>query len=756
MRKIRLNSFGIMPIALLGIFVILTGQVFGQRNSNTGKRPDRGQNAPSARQQRPDSNAQRNRATQNRSVQQRQSAAQRPAPAARAPENRGRPQSQPSAGANRSADTNRQNVQRQSMRRAGSPPAGADKPGTVKRGTPAQSSRQAPAARAPENRGRPQGQPSAGAKRSADTNRQNVRRQSMHRAGSPPAGADKPGTVKRGIPAQSSRQAPAARAPENRGRIQGQTSAGANRSPDTNRQNVQRQSMHRAGSPPAGADKPGGVKRGDPITTRKPETKFEPPRNKPRVPAPHESNIGRNPREDRSTSDRQRGDIPGKGPQLYRNDGHRGDVKRNNPPDFGKRPIPTPPHGKGVPRPSDRGRDYLQDVRQRLAPPKGHSPHKAQTHVNRGLHVNRHTPMHKVDLHRISRGKSASSIKLAEQYRMIRHGDVARRMGLYKPYAPRPEFHRGLVSPHYHKNAFKYRYWGPSWYVGVHWYPRWDSWVRWSWGYSCDPYWDPRPIYCRPIVYQPARVWAYWATPVWEPLPVVAAGTWVDLPPAAVTDPRHDMQLVAVRFVDPGHPDEQLGPRYRVWFRNNGGRTINAPFDVMLFAGNDAQITAQLPQAGVRVTAIEPGEVQSVDIRLPIEVYEIERDEQGNPAPFSVLHVLVDAGNEIIETTEANNGASLAPADILPIDPAAFELDPDAAKSGSEVVLAGEGFGPQPGQVILIIDNKEIDAEILGWYDMGVRFVLPQIRAAGPIEAEVVVVRGDRAAANPLNIRILP
>lgn len=403
-----------------------------------------------------------------------------------------------------------------------------------------------------------------------------------------------------------------------------------------------------------------------------------------------------------------------------------------------------------------RNHSNLNNARKRLEPHKYPGQHRTPKNAHRGPNNKRHQPMHKGNLHRVTGGKSARSIKLAEQYRMNRHGDVARRMGLHNHHGPRPEFHRGWVSPNYQRNCFKRHYWGPSWFVGVHWYPRYDSWVRWSWGYNCNPYWDPRPIYCRPIVYAPAPVWVYWETPVWAPLPVVPGGTWVDLPRAAVSDPRHDLQLVAVRFVDPGHPDEKLGPRYRVWFRNNSGRPIDVPFDVMLFAGNDKKIADKLSQAGVRVASIEPGEVQSVDIRLPIEVYEVEQDAKGNPAPFSVLHVLVDAGDEIVEKTEANNGASLAPADILPIDPAAFELDPVKAKSGGEVVLAGEGFGPQPGQVILVIDGKEIDAQILGWYDMGVRFALPQIVATGPIEAEVIVVRGDRTAANPLEFTILP
>ena len=191
---------------------------------------------------------------------------------------------------------------------------------------------------------------------------------------------------------------------------------------------------------------------------------------------------------------------------------------------------------------------------------------------------------------------------------------------------------------------------------------------------------------------------------MWTPLPVVGCGTWVDLRPVVLAAAQTDLQLVAVRFVDPGHPEQRTGPRYRVWFRNNGRQPIVQPFNVMLFAGNDARLTAGLPQAGVRVTAIEAGDTQSVDIRLPVEVYTMGRDAQGNPAPFAMLHALVDAGRETPDVTRANNGARLAPAEILPVDPAAFELDPVAAQPGGEVTLgrrrfrAAAGTGPVAGR----------------------------------------------------------
>jgi hypothetical protein len=317
---------------------------------------------------------------------------------------------------------------------------------------------------------------------------------------------------------------------------------------------------------------------------------------------------------------------------------------------------------------------------------------------------------------------------------------------------PQPHVYRGPIAPKYTHDSFRHHYYGPKAYIGIQLYPRWSPWVEWSWGYRCRTIYDPRPIVCRPVVYRPVVTWVYWATPVWTPLPDYC-GTWTVMRPAEPVA-ADDLQLLAVRFIDPGHPDQRLGPRYRVWFRNNGAANINRPFDVMLFAANDERLSAELPRAGVRVAAVAAGAVQSVDIRLPFEVYSMNRDAAGNPAPFAVLHVLVDAANELPETDETNNGVQLSPGEILPIDPAAFDLRPETVKVGDEVDLAGEGFGPQPGRVLLIVAGAEIDAEIVGWYDLGVRFVVPA--AAAGAKAEVIVVREDGTAANPLRIAVLP
>ncbi len=385
------------------------------------------------------------------------------------------------------------------------------------------------------------------------------------------------------------------------------------------------------------------------------------------------------------------------------------------------------------------------------------------------------------DLDHLTAGQTAKKLQLADQYRMFQQGDVARRMNLQKHVAGlgsvnnaananrlhndmgvdrlrghHPDFYHGLISPAYTSHCRRYYYWGPTFFAGPCWYPMWRPWVEWSWYHRCHPLWDPRPVWCRPVIYDPCPQWVYREVPAWEPLPAVSCGTWVDLAPVVIAPTAYDLELVAVRFVDPGHPDENLGPRYRVWFRNNSSQPITQPFNVVLLASNGDRLAAELPQAGVRVTAIEAGDTQSVDIRLPVEVYAMNPNAPADQPPFTVLHVMVDADQEILETTRANNGAQLAPAEILPVDPAAFELEPTAAKAGDEVLLAGEGLGPQPGQVLLHVNGQEVEGEILGWYDLGVRWTVPKAAIAVPTMADVIVVRGDGAATNPLRIRITP
>lgn len=347
---------------------------------------------------------------------------------------------------------------------------------------------------------------------------------------------------------------------------------------------------------------------------------------------------------------------------------------------------------------------------------------------------------------------------LDKQFNLFVQGDITRQLNLNQQFIANGGWAKRPIGPVYNKYTaahFSAWYPGPAWYPSYCWTPNWSPWVSWSfWAYPSVIY-DPRPFICRPIYYyEPCPPIVYYQYPVWSPLPVVTCGTWVDVPVVSVPS-GYDAQLLAVRFVDPGHPEEHLGPRYRVWLRNNSLRPIQSPFNVTLVAANDDNLTAGLPQAGVTVTDMEPEAVISVDIRLPFDANRMNRTTSGQLVPFTTLHVLVDSHGELPEIDETNNGLAIARGEILPVDPAAFSTDSTTAPRGSLVSLAGEGFGPEPGQVVVIVGNQEYPAEIHGWYDLGVNFQMPNLPMQGVQTAQVLVIRGDGAASNPVTMEII-
>ncbi|MAG92690.1 MAG: hypothetical protein CMJ48_02915 [Planctomycetaceae bacterium] len=362
-------------------------------------------------------------------------------------------------------------------------------------------------------------------------------------------------------------------------------------------------------------------------------------------------------------------------------------------------------------------------------------------------------------LDRIAKSHVGSRLGLQKQFLAHRKGDAARRLSLIGNLKHRGGWHHrhqhGHVAHNFIDIHFSSSYCGPSWCPSYVWTPHWSPWVDWCWWDHCHPVCDPRPIWCRPVYCHPCPVWVPYDCPVWIGLPEVVCGTWVDVEPIVI-DAGLDLQLLAVRFVDSGHVEKDLGPRYRVWFRNNSPRSIVQPFNVVLLASNSRDLESGLPEAGLRIVEIAAGETQSVDIRLPAIANRLDRDSEGRKLPFRQLHVLVDSHREVPEAFEVNNGVILARGDVLPVDPAAFASDVDVASAGSLLNIAGEGFGPEPGQAIVVVNGLELQAEIQGWYDLGVQIKLPMLPLAAPANAELIIVRGDEAAANPLEIQLLP
>jgi len=367
--------------------------------------------------------------------------------------------------------------------------------------------------------------------------------------------------------------------------------------------------------------------------------------------------------------------------------------------------------------------------------------------------------LHAGKLNSLIHSNKSKKWNMKKQFELHKKGDVARQMHLNQNLLKHGGWRKrtlfGKMSPSFTKSHFGFWYAGPGMYPNYCWSPHWSEWVDWCWWDWCHPICDPRPMICRPIICDPCAPWGWYECPVWQPLPIVTCGTWVDVDPFII-DSGLDLQMLAVRFVDSGHPEEELGPRFRVWFRNNSDVDINVPFNVLLLASNSRELEADLPEAGSRVDNIAAGQIQSVDIRLPFAASLMSTDEEGNQIPFEQLHVLIDSHREIPEAFEENNGAVMARVDVLPVDPALFSSDAEVVVSGALVNLAGEGLGPEPGKVLVSLNGMNFEAEIYGWYDLGVRVKMPELPLLDAAEATLVVVRGDGAVSNPIDVQFAP
>ena len=189
--------------------------------------------------------------------------------------------------------------------------------------------------------------------------------------------------------------------------------------------------------------------------------------------------------------------------------------------------------------------------------------------------------------------------------------------------------------------------------------------------------------------------WYCWNYPCWYPMYGCSCGDWEDVPVVQVQG--LDLQLLAVRTIDSGDPGQQLGPALRVWLRNNSPVTINHPFNVLALAARDAQPTADLPQAGVRIDSIEAGQTLAVDIRLPVEA---------NQPGFPMFHVLVDSHREIPEVDETNNGLVINRAEVKPIEMT-------QAPAGGEAPAAVQASAPTTDNTPKVTDTVDSSVPLM-------------------------------------------
>jgi hypothetical protein len=145
-----------------------------------------------------------------------------------------------------------------------------------------------------------------------------------------------------------------------------------------------------------------------------------------------------------------------------------------------------------------------------------------------------------------------------------------------------------------------------------------------------------------------------------------SCGCYQDVPVVVIQE-GVDLQMLAVRILDAGDANGSMGPAYRVWVRNNSNVAIARGFNVVLVAARDTNATSDLPQAGVRIEMIQPGEVLPVDIRLPANA---------NMPGLPMLHVVVDSNSELNEVYEDNNGIVIARSEVLPVETQASQVAP--------------------------------------------------------------------------------
>jgi hypothetical protein len=362
------------------------------------------------------------------------------------------------------------------------------------------------------------------------------------------------------------------------------------------------------------------------------------------------------------------------------------------------------------------------------------------------------------DFDPLIRSRYGQRFNLDRQFGLFARGDVARQLSLNVSLVDNGGWRSRYVGPIYSgytRYAVSAWYPGPQWYPAYTWMPRWSPWVQWSFWNTVVPIYDPRPFVVRPYVYDVAPVVTTYEFPAWEQLPVVSAGTWVDVEKVAVPS-GDDLQLLAVRFVDPGHTEEDLGPRYRVWLRNNASQAVNRSIDVTAFASADEELSNDVVQAGVTVPEIAGDDTIAIDIRLPSDANYLVTEDNDVRVPFKYLHVVVDSRNALKEHNEANNGSIVKRGEIFPVDPAAFSTDVTAAAPGSTISIAGEGLGPEPGEVIVTVGEDQHPATVRGWYDLGIQIIVPDLDLREAADAQVLVVRGDGAASNPVPLTIAP
>jgi hypothetical protein len=105
-----------------------------------------------------------------------------------------------------------------------------------------------------------------------------------------------------------------------------------------------------------------------------------------------------------------------------------------------------------------------------------------------------------------------------------------------------------------------------------------------------------------------------------------------------------------------------------------------------------------------------------------------------------------------VATTVVMTGAAVAPAAAA--EPVAERLM--QIPVGATITLQGKDLGDATGQVVLQIDKLSLPAQLNEWKSDAVNLTLPMLGLAGPMKAQLWMVKSDGAVAANIPVELLP
>ncbi len=120
-----------------------------------------------------------------------------------------------------------------------------------------------------------------------------------------------------------------------------------------------------------------------------------------------------------------------------------------------------------------------------------------------------------------------------------------------------------------------------------------------------------------------------------------------------------DIELTEVRLVAAGNVEQKVGPRFRLYCRNNG--SVEAPkFHVSVLVDVGKELTETAHMVTIESVGMMPGKSQTIDVQLPVEVLKMTTENDPWARPFETFAAIIDSDDSLTETNEDNNVLLLA------------------------------------------------------------------------------------------------